>query len=359
MRRLIARAVAGCSVGLVLSATLLASCSDNPTKPSETKGSLSFFDDFSSDIGWINETGGDFTISGGQLIWKADRSKVQRMYIPIAAYSGDFQMEFDFVLTHRENNIWLEVGLVESLAGGLNDPVNDPVGTFIQFGWQGGDASSYYIFPMARYHDRPFYYGGDPRDYATYITYSEDNWFHLELEVVGRFWRLTVESENEILVGQRTGSFPTSFGTYRYIYIGNSDDEDWPIGEGSVDDLQITDQVNWDDPCPDFPCATPSRFKNPLRISGRSTQRSPRSWRPPIKATDSASSARMTAGSTSARWTARPAGSMRRLSATKPQIKILPRERRPTGLAVVTRQTTSERPAMIRVFLLAPQTGRS
>jgi outer membrane protein assembly factor BamB len=119
------------------------------------KREIQLFDDFSSDIGWRDETSGDFTIRDGQLNWNAKRSKVQKMYIPIEEYSGNFQVNFDFQLAHRQNNVWLEVGLAESLTGAQNDPVNDPIGTFIKFGWIGGGTpySVYYVIPLARYYN--------------------------------------------------------------------------------------------------------------------------------------------------------------------------------------------------------------
>ncbi|UCH94770.1 MAG: PD40 domain-containing protein [Candidatus Aminicenantes bacterium] len=214
------------------------------------KRNIQFSDDFSSNIGWLNETSGDFTIRDGRLNWNAKRSRVQKMYIPIEAYSGNFQMNFDFQLTYKQNNVWLEVGLAESLINAQNDPTNDPIGTFIKFGWIGGGTpySVYYIIPLARYSNKGAYEGDfNFRNPSTYISYREDHWYNAMLEVNGNHWRLTVKNSKGQPVGQKKGSFPSGIGVYKYIYIGNPDNEDWPEGNGYLDNLNITtDKVSWE-----------------------------------------------------------------------------------------------------------------
>jgi Tol biopolymer transport system component len=59
------------------------------------------------------------------------------------------------------------------------------------------------------------------------------------LEVNGTSWRLTVKDSRGQQVGRRTGSFPAGFGVYKYIYIGNPDNEDWPEGNGYLDNFQV------------------------------------------------------------------------------------------------------------------------
>ena len=118
--------------------------------------SLPFSDDFTTDIGWTNETNGDFVISGEQLNYNVDRDFVQKMYIPISAYTGDFKMNFDFQLTSKENNSWIDIGLAESLTGALEDPTNDPIGTFVSCGWIGGGPSYSSFFVTTRTVYSPF-----------------------------------------------------------------------------------------------------------------------------------------------------------------------------------------------------------
>ena len=208
-----------------------------------------FSDDFSIDIGWTNETNGDFVISGGQLNWNVDRDIVQKMYVPIDPYTGDFQLEFDFQMTDRENNSWLDVGLAESLNGALADPTNDPVGTFVSCGWLGGGTSysAYFVIPRVWYSDQDAYGGGfDYTDPSTYATFTEDAWYNVKLEVVGLNWRITLTNASGEQVDQTTGVFPYAAGTYNYIYIGSSEDTDWPEANGYLDNLSVSDQVDWD-----------------------------------------------------------------------------------------------------------------
>lgn len=203
---------------------------------------IPFFDDFAADKGWVDETSGDFKISDGYLNWNADRNKIQKMYLPINSFSGNFQLSFDFQLTHRENNVWLEVGLAQSLTGEYNRK-DAPIGTFIQFGWIGGGTpySVYYVTPLAMYSQQiPDQGGFNWKDPSTYVAFSEDRWYHAMLEVDGLSWTLTVSTKEGQEVGQRTGAFPSPFGAYNYIYIGNRDSEDWPEGNGYLDNLKIS-----------------------------------------------------------------------------------------------------------------------
>ncbi len=202
---------------------------------------IPFFDDFTVDIGWVNETYGDFIINNGVLNWNADRGIIQRMYVPISSFSGNFQLSFDFQLTHRENNIWLIVGLAESLTGAY-DLKSSPLGTFIRFGWIGGGTpySVYYVIPLAYYPDQYAYQGGfNFKNPATYIPFTEDKWYHAVLEVNGLSWKLTVSTLEGQQVGQKTGFFPSPAGIYNYIYIGNEDYQDWPEGYGYLDNLEV------------------------------------------------------------------------------------------------------------------------
>jgi hypothetical protein len=203
---------------------------------------IPFMDDFSVDKGWVNETYGDFKIKNGYLNWNADRGLVQRFYLPINSFSGGFQLSFDFQLTSRQNNIWLIVGLAESLTGSYTLK-SSPVGTFIRFGWIGGGThyNVYYVIPLGYYPDRPAYEGGfNFKDPSTYIPFTEDKWYHAVLEVNGISWKLTVSTPEGQEVGRKSGSLPSPFGAYNYIYIGNEDYRDWPEGYGYLDNLEIT-----------------------------------------------------------------------------------------------------------------------
>jgi hypothetical protein len=164
------------------------------------------------------------------------------MYLPINSFSGNFQLSFDFQLTHRQNNIWLIVGLAESLTG-AHDLKSSPLGTFIRFGWIGGGTpyNVYYVIPLGYYPDQYAYQGGfNFKDPSTYIPFTEDSWYHAALEVNGMAWKLTVSTPGGQQVGQKTGYFPSPFGAYNYIYIGNEDYRDWPEGYGYLDNLEIT-----------------------------------------------------------------------------------------------------------------------
>lgn len=252
------RQVAAAALALML----IGSCSDDPTSPARTY-TLAFEDDFSSDLGWTDETDGRFVRQGGVLECWIDRSEVQKMYVPISPYHGDFEMEFDFRFDWG-GGLWLEIGLAQELSGALNDPVNDAIGAFVQLG-RFGEYGGCYVVPLARYRTQKAYRANfDAYDYQTFIEYSAGSWCHAKMEVVGRYWRLTLaERETGVKIGQKTGTFPAAFGLHKYIYIGNPDDEDWPQGRVSVDNLRFSNEVEWENPCP-APCATPPADPMPV-----------------------------------------------------------------------------------------------
>jgi hypothetical protein len=248
---------------VVLIAAGFLSCGDNSTVPQQQ---LLFWDDFSTNTGWVNETDGAYFVRGERLLCQVRRDRVQKMYVPIPAYTGGFTMDFDFMWDRGDGNVWLEVGLAESLSGALNDPVNDPTGAFLQLGRQGprDEGRSYYIFPLARYRDESFYHGGfDASDFVTYLSYSEDAWYHARLEVTGLHWRLTLANDTGEEVGRKTGTFPHPFGSFKYVYIGNPDDEDWAEGLGYLDNLRLSGEVEWENPCPS-PCSSPPADPMPV-----------------------------------------------------------------------------------------------
>ncbi len=253
----------GSHVGVLILSVFLGSCSDNPAVPRQ---GLSFSDDFSTGTGWVNDTDGAFFVQEERLYCEVRRDRVQKMYVPIPPYSGGFTMEFDFMWEASDGNVWLEAGLAESLSGALNDPVNDPVGAFLQIGRQTvyETGPGYYIFPLARYREDTFYRGGfDPGDFATYLSYTDDEWYHASLEVAGLYWRLTLADNVGKEIGRKTGTFPHPFGSFKYIYIGNPDDEDWAEGLVYLDNLRVSGEVDWENPCPS-PCSTPPADPMPV-----------------------------------------------------------------------------------------------
>ena len=217
------------------------------------RATLPYLNTFSSQSdldNWINQTAGAYNINFSRLNWTADRSVVQTLYRPLETHTGDFTCTFQFMMTDKQNNIFMDIGLAETLTGAQNDPADGPVGTFIRFGWMGGGTSysTYYVTPLARYADQGSYNGGfDYTDPSTYLAFTEDVLYTASLDVVGADWRLTLLHEGDA-PQEMTGTFPAGFGGYESIYIGNADDSDWPQANGFIDNLLVTDQVTWPGP---------------------------------------------------------------------------------------------------------------
>ena len=78
---------------------------------------LIFEDDFSSDKGWIDESGGNLyrDTTNQWLVYNTSRADTRRWLMPISMNSSNFQLEFRFNVTSHSGNGKMIVGLVETL----------------------------------------------------------------------------------------------------------------------------------------------------------------------------------------------------------------------------------------------------
>ena len=212
--------------------------------------SVPFSDNYSSYVGFTNETYGDYTISGGQLSWNADRGIDQDFYIPIEQYSGNFTLTVKHNVTNFQSNCWIEIGLVSNVDGFSSNASYPESGVILNVGWTGGgtEFSVPYIRPTVRYTDGTSWSpsigdvnpGGAGPDTTGFISYSNNLWYQSVMSVNSNTVNLKVYDDSETLVGERNWIFTSSTFNFNYIYIGNGDTEDWPEGNGYLDDLEIS-----------------------------------------------------------------------------------------------------------------------
>jgi formylglycine-generating enzyme required for sulfatase activity len=198
--------------------------------------SVVFRDDFSTDKGWINETGGRFyrDAANGWLSWNVDRSADLRYYIPITPFSSDFRLQVRLRATDWNSNDSLYIGLVENMEG--PHPVF-ATGAFFAFGWHGGVGNK--INPHIAFLDGTPPIGWDSYDPATYITYSLDRWYRVSYEIAGGTWSLTVFDDFGTEVGHLSGAMPSTHTAYHYVMLGNRLTDGAQPGFGLLDDLVV------------------------------------------------------------------------------------------------------------------------
>ena len=208
--------------------------SRTPTPTSAASTSILYQDDFSSDAGWQNHTSGNFALdkSAGRVAWHVDRSSSDYFYHPIDAPGRFVRIRARVQATHWDNNCDFYFGLAED----LNEPF--PHGAFVDVGWFGEGVGSRML---ARANIGDIY---DPipwssQDPSSYISYQENRWYWVTMEIGLDEVFLDVEDENHNPVGSLSGSLPDAFGRFHYILLFGPNNGDWPTGDGYLDDLTV------------------------------------------------------------------------------------------------------------------------
>ena len=210
-----------------------------PSPPQPPASTVSFYDDFSADKGWANETGGDFVLNSadGYVAWHVDRSVDEYFYIPLELAGGDVRFEARVQATSWGNNCNFYFGLAESLSGWQERPTW-PAGLFVDVGWFGAGVGNR-IAPLITYADRSDFVWWDAGNPATYISYEQNRWYRVGLTVAGGQWTVTVRDDAGNEVGRLSGNLPAPHSGYRYFVLFNPKDGDRPTGDGLFDDLSV------------------------------------------------------------------------------------------------------------------------
>jgi len=205
-----------------------------------------FEDDFSTDKSWTSWPDAEIIRNPAEenVQWHVDRDWVQYMAHPITPFSGDFQLKVDAVITDKENNCGICIGVTDDM-----DDVSGGVweGLALYIGWYGGGTpySIWRACVVGKYDDGTTFTStsGHVTPYENtlsgYVPISPGAWYSYDLTKTGSDWTLKVYDADDNLVGSLSGTLTGSFSPFNYVYFGNGDSHDWPSADGKIDNFQL------------------------------------------------------------------------------------------------------------------------
>jgi len=193
-----------------------------------------FEDGFSTDKGWIDESGGNIFLdeTNERVEWNVVRSDTRRYYIPINAISEHVKVSYHFNVANFGGNGNVNIGLVEDLVANTQHFDYAATGIFARInhhdGWNG-------IGVDAVFHDLDLYrMTGDRINIGNTGT-----WLQVEMTVDQRAWNLKLKDEAGTLIGERSGTLPKEHTAYKYFMIFKDETSGWENSRGFFDDLEI------------------------------------------------------------------------------------------------------------------------
>jgi hypothetical protein len=172
-------------------------------------------DDFSSDLGWIDESHGEMyrDVVNEWLVWTAARDQTRRYYMPINGQATNIGLRFDFMLAQCGGNGMMYIGLAEDLTWpGDAWPGFDVTGAMVQILCQ----SVYQVGVWHKYPDGTEDVHSNPNG----INYDTGWWNTVEFVISGTNWTLTVYNGSGVQLGQITGTFSDEFSEFNYLWLG-------------------------------------------------------------------------------------------------------------------------------------------
>jgi len=204
-----------------------------------------FEDDFSRDKGWTSSPPSNIVRDTfeSNVHWHVDRIHDQRMYHYIDPVTGDFRIGVDAMISDATNNCDVKVGLLNEIKNAQGSS-----GLLLQIGYYGGGTpyQHWYACVVGKYSDGTAFTSttgkvepsGDT--WGGYVTISPEKWYTYELVKRNSNWKLMVYDVQGRSVGSISGRLKDDFSSFRYIYIGNWDTNDWPTADGKLDNIKIT-----------------------------------------------------------------------------------------------------------------------
>ncbi len=201
---------------------------------------IPFFDDFTYDAGWINESINSFLIENGKLNWSVERSNgiTEKLYIPTQIDNQileSFNLQFDFKITSTSPNCGFYTGFISSLNNG-DAWFLDYAGIFIDIN---SYSSSKRIRLLQTTENEGFYESNT-------IQISIGIFYHLELIINGQNYQLIV-TEAENLMGFIEGTLPYDLpSNYDYFGFGGPNDGQGGNISGILDNISLFVEENDD-----------------------------------------------------------------------------------------------------------------
>ncbi len=173
-----------------------------------------FSDNFDTDIGWTNVSGGNFTTADGYLEWEINQYLGQLQYHPIASHTGYHSIEFD-LLVEDLTEIQSAHGLYIGLAAGSSFGSLDYPSTGVYLNIAHSSSTDFQVGMVMK--------GSAGTSVATNMRLYTSAWYHIEVDFEDfSYWY--AYDEHGLLVDEGTrGSSSFYYGPFEYVFIGHGD----------------------------------------------------------------------------------------------------------------------------------------
>ncbi|UCG24442.1 MAG: hypothetical protein JSW55_00080 [Chloroflexota bacterium] len=203
----------------------------------EDHASLLFFDDFSSDKGWTDESGGYIhrDASNEWLAYQVSRNTQRRYFIPINAASDSIQLDFRFNVTSAGGNGDVHIGLIEDLDNPGTGWPFDATGVIVQV--TRDTLWGPRVLVMAKYSDGALQL--NPIESAP--NYGALNtWRQASFMLNGSSWTTVVRTDDGTELGRQSGTLSGSHNEYRYLMVSRDQIGGWEWQNGYLDDIEVS-----------------------------------------------------------------------------------------------------------------------
>jgi hypothetical protein len=199
--------------------------------------SLLFFDDFSSDMGWTDESGGYIhrDPTNEWLAYQVRRNAQRRYYIPINAESDSIELNFRFNVTAAGGNGDVHIGLIEDLDNPGTGWPFDATGVIVQV--TRDTLWGPRVLVMAKYSDGALQL--NPIESAP--SYGALNtWRQASFTLNGNSWTTIVKTDDGTELGRQSGTLSGSHNEYRYLMVSRDQIGGWEWQNGFLDDIEVS-----------------------------------------------------------------------------------------------------------------------
>jgi len=195
-------------------------------------------DDFSTAMGWIDETGGYFyrDTANQWLVWQTHRDYTRRYRIPIYASATSAEYDFRINMNWAAGNMGVWIGLIEDLDG----PGGSIWGLdFTGFAAGVGSDTAYgnKILMLSRYRDGTWQ--GISSDQSTIYWGPYNTWRRVTVTIDRGTWLIVVRTDSGAEVGRMSGALTGTHSAYRYLMVFYDYYGGWENAMGQIDDVWV------------------------------------------------------------------------------------------------------------------------
>ncbi len=211
--------------------------SDYSEITSATTKATIFEDDFSTDMGWTDLSGGAIyrDTTNQWLEWSASRDTTHRYYIPIQATPGFIRLDFRFYASSFNGNGSVAFGLAENLDAPTQAIEVDATGFFtriFRYDWNN------WVHPLVIYQDGTSY----STPIENWLNFQNLNtWYKIRIEINQNNWHYVLMDDSGNPLSQLSGTLTQQHSRYNYLLVVFDTVGGWESASGRLDDIQVYD----------------------------------------------------------------------------------------------------------------------